>query len=114
MALNTNVVVDRMRLLTGDFIEDEPYLDDDIYMWFYEENGNSEVDGAVEALEAIINNISLSPARWQIGDASETGPALEALEKRLLSLKAKRSGSKVPVVIKSDRKNWCDFESAFN
>lgn len=113
MALNTNIVVDRMRLLTGDYIEDEPYLDDDIYLWFYEENGNSEVEGAIEALESIINNIALSPVRWEIGDSSESAPAIAALEARLDSLKARRAGTKVPVVIRSDRKNWDDFDKAF-
>ncbi len=111
--LDPSNFVDQMRLNTGDFIEDEPYLEDSIYVYFYNLAGNSVIDGSIMALESIINNIALSPQRWQIGDASETGPLVVALTERLTALKARRTGAKVPVILKSDRKNWCDFEKAF-
>jgi hypothetical protein len=111
--LDPNNFVDQMRLNTGDFIEDEPYLEDSIYVYFYELAGNSVIDGSIMALESIINNIALSPQRWQIGDASETGPLIEALNVRLVALQSRRTGAKVPVILRSDRKNWNDFEKAF-
>lgn len=112
--LNPLNLVDQMRLLTGDYIEDEPYLNDDVYLWMYEQNGNSVLDGSIEALESIINNIALSPAEWRIGDASEVATSVDALEKRLQALKLKRTTTKVPVVIASDRKSWCDFDELFS
>lgn len=111
--LDPTNIVDQIRLLTGDYIEDEPYLNDDVYLWFYSEASNSVIDAAIAALESIINNIALSPAQWRIGDASETNTSVAALESRLLSLKNKKSNSKVPVVFKSDRTNWNDFNKAF-
>lgn len=114
MALDPNNIVDQMRLLTGDYIEDEPYLEDAIYVWFYQENGNSVLDGAIEALESILNNIALSPARWTIGDASESRQTMESLERRLDDLKARQRDHKAPVIIKTDRKNWNDFNALFN
>ena len=105
--------VDQMRLNTGDCNEDEHYLEDSIYVYFYNLAGNSVIDGSIMALESIINNIALSPQRWQIGDASETGPLITALNERLVSLKSRRSGAKVPVILRSDRKNWNDFDKAF-
>ena len=111
--LDPSNFVDQMRLNTGDFIEDEPYLEDSIYVYFYNLAGNSVIDGSIMALESIINNIALSPQRWQIGDASETGPLITALNERLVSLQSRRTGAKVPVILRSDRKNWNDFDKAF-
>lgn len=111
--LNPTNIVDRMRLNTGDFIEDEPYLSDAIYLYFYQEAGNSIIDGSIQALESIINNIALSPQSWTIGAASETGPLITALEARLNALRSRRSGNKVPVILHTDRKNWNDFNKAF-
>ena len=111
--LDPSNFVDQMRLNTGDFIEDEPYLEDSIYVYFYNLAGNSVIDGSIMALESIINNIALSPQRWEIGDASETGPLITALNERLVSLKSRRTGAKVPVILRSDRKNWNDFDKAF-
>lgn len=111
--LDPSNFVDQMRLNTGDFIEDEPYLEDSIYVYFYELAGNSVIDGSIMALESIINNIALSPQRWQIGEASETGPLVTALTERLTALTQRRTGAKVPVILRSDRKNWCDFSDAF-
>lgn len=111
--LDPSNFVDQMRLNTGDFIEDEPYLEDSIYVYFYGLAGNSVIDGSIMALESIINNIALSPQRWQIGDASETGPLITALTERLQALKTRKTNSKVPVLLHSDRRNWCDFDEAF-
>ena len=111
--LDPNNFVDQMRLHTGDYLEDEEYLDDAIYVFFYNQTGHSVIDGSILALESIINNIALSPSKWQIGDASESAPIVGTLVDRLTALKQKRKNAKVPVVISSDRKNWCDFDKAF-
>lgn len=111
--LDPNNFVHRIRMLVGDFMLDEPYLQDDVYVWLYGQNGNSEIDAAVEALETIINHIALSPQEWRIGDAQERGASVSALTQRLRELKTKQKGTKVPVVIKTDRTNWDDFDKVF-
>ena len=113
MPLDPNNFVSQMRLNTGDFLEDELYLEDAIYVFFYNQTGNSVIDGSIQALEAIIANIALSPTKWAIGDASETAPRVVELNDRLVALKQRKSNNKVPVIINSDRKNWCDFNKAF-
>lgn len=111
--LDPNNFVDQMRLNTGDFIEDELFLDDAIYVHFYSQAGSSVIDGSILALEAIIANIALSPIKWTIGDASETAASVVQLNERLISLKQRKNSNKVPVIIKSDRKTWCDFDKVF-
>ena len=111
--LNPENFVDQMRLNTGDFIEDEDYLSDAIYVWFYNQAGQSVLDGSILALESIINNIALSPEKWAIGDSSESRPTVAVLTDRLNALKLKKKGTKVPVLLKSDRTNWNDFNKAF-
>lgn len=113
MALDPNNIVDQMRLMTGDYIDGEPYLEDAVYLWFYESNGNSLIDACIEALESIINHIALSPASWTIDEASETKQTMESLERRLHALRAKGRGNKPPMIIGTDRKNWHDFEAVF-
>lgn len=113
MSINPTTIVGQMRLNTGDFIEDEPYLTDTIYLYFYEKNGNSIVDGSIEALESIINYIALTPQSWTLGESKETQASVSSLNKRLESLKLKRKSSVTPIIVKSDRKDWNDFERAF-
>lgn len=111
--LDPNNFITQMRLNTGDFLEDEEYLSDAIYVYFYNEGGKSVIEGSILALESIINNIALTPQKWTIGDASETAPLVETLTMRLDELRSKQNNNKAPVIIKSDRKNWCDFEKVF-
>lgn len=112
--LDPNNFVSQMRLNTGDYIEGEDYLSDAIYVWFYNQANQSVLDGSILALESIINNIALSPETWKIGDTSESRPTVAVLTERLNSLKVKKKGSVVPLVMKSDRTNWNDFNKAFN
>lgn len=111
--INPNTIVGQMRLNTGDFILDEPYLTDAVYLFFYEKNNNSIIDASIEALESIINYIALTPQSWTLGESSETQASVSALNKRLESLRVKRKSSVTPIIIKSDRKDWHDFERAF-
>lgn len=111
--LDLNNYVDRIRFLVGDYILEEPYLHDSVYVWLYDSNGSDELEAAIEGLESIINNIALSPARWTIGDASEWNSNMPALQSRLAELKLRRETTKVPVVLKTDRKNWEDFNKLF-
>lgn len=111
--LDPNNFVDQMRLNTGDFLEDELYLDDSVYVHFYSQAGNSVIDGSILALEAIIANIALTPLKWSIGDASETAPQITQLNDRLVALKQRKTNNKVPIILKSDRKTWCDFNKVF-
>lgn len=112
--LDPSNYVDRMRILTGDYVLDEPFLEDSVYVYLYQKNGNSELDGAIEALESIINNIALSPSRWTIGEATEWSASIPQLTLRLEELKLKRKGTIVPVVLHTDRSNWDDFNDLFN
>lgn len=114
MNLDPNNIVDQIRLLTGDYIEDEPFLSDAIYLWFYQTKGNSVIDAAIEALESIINNLALSPEEWRIGDSSEVNRSITALESRLKDLRIRKKGTRVPIVFCSDRKNWNDFNELFS
>ena len=111
--LDPSTIVGQMRLNTGDYIEDEPFLSDDIYLWFYQQNGNSVLDGSIEALESIINYIALTPDAWRIGEASESKADVQTLSYRLADLKLKKRSAKAPIIIKTDRKNWNDFTKAF-
>lgn len=113
MLLNPENFVDQMRLNTGDFMEDELYLDDAIYVHFYRQAGSSVIDGSILALEAIIANIALTPLKWSIGDASETAPQVVQLNERLVALKQRKTNNKAPILLKSDRKTWCDFDKVF-
>ena len=73
--IDPNNFVDQMRLNTGDYIEEEDYLSDAVYVWFYNQANQSVLDGSILALESIINNIALSPEKWTIGSptAKEKG-----------------------------------------
>ena len=113
MLLDPDNFVSQMRLNTGDFLEDEAYLEDSIYVHFYLQAGRSVIDGSILALEAIIANIALSPTKWSIGDASESAPRVVELNERLVALKQRKTNNKVPVLLSSDRKSWCDFDKAF-
>ncbi len=112
-SVDTNTVVGRMRLLTGDYFENEHFLEDSIYLHLYAEAGNNELEGAIEALESIINNIALAPKEWRSGDVWEKGQDIKQLERRLAALKVRKRGVRVPIIMKSDRKNWDDFKKAF-
>ena len=111
--LDPNNFITQMRLNTGDYLEDEEYLSDAIYVYFYNLGGHSVIEGSILALESIINNIALTPQKWSIGDASETAPLVENLTMRLDALKSRQKNNKAPIVIKSDRNNWCDFDKVF-
>ena len=116
MSLNPNTIHGQMRLLTGDFSSagDDPWLTDDIYLWFYAQASNSILEGSIAALESIINQIALRPVSVTNADVKEVWTGTVAtLQARLASLKAQRSDRKVPMVIKSDRKNWNDFIDLF-
>lgn len=111
-AFNPTNPVDRIRLLVGDFILDEPFLSNDVYMWLYNENAQNDIATAIAALGHIINYIALSPTEWKIGEAQETAASVTILERRLADLQ-RQQGKAAPILIHSDRKNWCDFDDAF-
>jgi hypothetical protein len=112
MAFNPLNPVDRIRLLVGDFILDEPFLSNEVYLWLYSENGSDDLATAIAALQHIINYIALSPTEWKIGEAQETAASVTILERRLADLQ-RQQGKAAPILIHSDRKNWCDFDEAF-
>ncbi|AXQ66436.1 MAG: hypothetical protein [Caudoviricetes sp.] len=113
MSLDPNNFVAQMRLNTGDFQEDEYYLEDAVYVHFFRQAGNSVIEGSILALESIIANIALSPIKWTLGDSSETAPQVVQLNERLIALKKRKNNNTVPVLISSDRKSWCDFDKVF-
>lgn len=114
--ISPNSIVGQMRLMTGDFSTDasDPWLPDSVYTWFYAQANNSILEGSILALESIINNIALSPTTVTNADSSESYTnSVKTLSKRLEELKLKRNSSLVPVLIKSDRGNWNDFNELF-
>lgn len=116
MAFNPNTIHGQMRLLTGDFSSagDDPWLSDDIYLWFYQQANNNILQGSIDALESIINQIALRPVSVTNADVKEVWTGTVAiLQARLVALKGKRDNQAVPIVIKSDRKSWSDFDDLF-
>lgn len=116
MATPDNIT--QVRLTVGDTNNDLVWLEDNTYQWLLESNGNRVIDAAIEALEMIINQVALAPQSVQTEDVREVGPAVDALERRLTNLKAKRSSNTAvtrgfPMIIKSDRKNWDDIDSIY-
>lgn len=114
--ITPNTIVGQMRLMTGDFSTDasDPWLPDSVYTWFYAQANNSILDGSILALESIINNIALRPTSVTNADSSESyNNSVRTLSLRLHELRLKRTSSVVPVMIKSDRKNWKDFDDLF-
>ena len=107
--------VQQVRLLTGDVSLQVPYLADSTYEWLLETYTNNTLDAAVEALEMIINQISLAPQSISTDAAKEVAPLVANLELRLKSLKVRKNTVKTgfPMIIKSDRSNWDDFDSLF-
>ncbi|MCK2041945.1 hypothetical protein KZO83_04490 [Chromohalobacter sp. TMW 2.2308] len=116
--IDPNTDIGRTRLLTGDTATEEldQYLPDNIYDWFLQDNEGDVYEAAIAALETIINQLSLTPERWRIGDASENRANIDTLEKRLDALILKRNRVKktpVPILLNTDRKDWSDFEAIF-
>lgn len=117
--------VKQIRLLIGDTSQDLPYLADETYEWILTtstgQGGDYQLVAACEALEMIINQIALSPQSIKTEEITEIGPLVAALELRLKSLKAKRDaaaaqygfGKSFPMMVKSDRRGWNDFDELF-
>ena len=106
--------IQQLRLIVGDVSIDYPFLDDNTYTWLIE-TYPTQNSAAVEALEMIINQIALSPQSIKTDAVTEVGPLVANLEARLRSLKAKQQASSTgfPMLVKSCRTNWDDFNSLF-
>ena len=110
--------IQRIRLTIGDISEDWAILEDDVYEYLLYNNGSDEQAAAIEALENIINYYSLNPTDEAFGDVSGKRFDIRVMEKRLEALKTKStkdsSGvSRVPIMLRSDRKDWNDFNKIF-
>lgn len=117
MALADNAI-ERIRLLTGDLEETDPILDDSTYEYLYLENSNNELEAAIEALETILTFLTVNPSWQDIGSVSYRNMNLEMVEQRLSDLKARRNldaskAKRIPIMLKSDRKDWNDIDSIF-
>ena len=106
--------IQQLRLIVGDVSTDFPFLDDNTYQWLLD-TFVVQNNAAVEALEMIINQIALSPQSIKTDAVTEVGPLVASLEKRLSSLKAKKqiNATGFPMIVKSDRTSWDDFNSLF-
>ena len=105
--------VARVRLLTGD-IGDVPILDDNVYEFQLLSYGN-ELDAAIECLENIISYITVNPQQEKIGNVTYSNYDVKAFEQRRKELINKKvndgkTTNAIPVVVRSDRKSWCDFD----
>ena len=108
----------RIRLQIGDVSEDFPILDDSVYEYLLYKNNSDELRTAIEALENIINYYSLNPQDESFGTVSGAGYNPRQMEKRLEDLKGKlvtdsSNVKRVPVMIKTDRTSWNDFNKLF-
>lgn len=112
--MTTPSAIQQLRLIVGDVSTDYPFLDDNTYQWLIE-TYPTQNSAAVEALEMIINQIALSPQSIKTDAVTEVGPLVANLEARLKSLKAKQqiSATGFPMIVKSDRTSWDDFNSLF-
>ena len=106
--------IQQLRLIVGDVSTAYPFLDDNTYQWLLD-TFVVQNNAAVEALEMIINQIALSPQSIKTDAVTEVGPLVASLEKRLSSLKAKKqiNATGFPMIVKSDRTSWDDFNSLF-
>lgn len=111
----TPTVIQQIRLIVGDTAGDFPFLDDSTYQWLISLYPTNIYAAAVDALEMIINQLALSPQSIKTQDLTEIGPLVASLEARLTSLKAKAVPSRkgFPMIVKSDRTNWNDFNTLF-
>lgn len=105
--------ISQVRLLTGDVNLELPYLADDTIQWLLQDKG-SVLEAAIEGLEIIINQISLAPESIKTDAVNEIKPKVDNLERRLTELKSRRgTNKKFPMLVRSDRSNWDDFNSLF-
>lgn len=105
--------IQRLRLTTGD-ISEFPILEDGVYEFQLFQSA-TEDEAALVCLENIINFVTLNPTQVTLGDAKAIVYDLNAFESRYEALKFKieagATGSpKTPIIIKSDRKDWSDFD----
>lgn len=110
--------VQRIRLSIGDISEELPILADEVYEYLLYENGSDEQATAIAALENIINYFSLNPTDEVFGDISGKRFDVRLMESRLNELRTKttkdKSGvSRIPMMLRSDRKGWDDFNKLF-
>ena len=66
-----------------------------------------------QSLEDHISNIN-SEFDYYENEMKEKDKEIETLNDRLTALRERRTNAKVPLLIKSDRKNWCDFDKVFD
>ena len=109
--------IQRIRLMVGDTTT-FPMLEDSVYQFLYLSNNNDELATAIEAAESIINSLVLNPLDDSVGTASQKTRTLREMERRLTELQNKKikdsSGSqRIPVVIRTDRKDWNDINNIF-
>jgi hypothetical protein len=105
--------IEQVRLNTGD--TDGEYLQDDVIEWLLEQSGNSVGEASIEALETIINQLVLNPQREKSGGYEAWGQNIQALERRLVSLKKRKNTKRpVPMVIGvGGRTSWKDIDSIY-
>lgn len=118
MALSNNYI-ERIRLLVGDIDEDYEYFPDSTYEFIYLDNGQNELVAAIVAMENLINYIALNPESERLGQVQGSRMSVEALTLRLESLKQRlynggdSYNKRLPMIVKSDRSSWSDFDSLF-
>lgn len=112
----TTSAITRVRLTVGDISEDWPILEDSVYEYLLLSNNSDEHVAAIEALENIINFYALNPTNETFGDISGSQFNIKVMERRLTNLKlsnGKVGVQPVPILLKTDRKNWNDFDKIF-
>lgn len=112
--------VSQVRLMIGDTDTTEPFLEDEQIQFFLDQNQGHTLKAAIESLASIIAAIALAPSSLKVGAITEEAPEVEDLEQRLVYLQTKLANGggvgrgKLPLIVKSDRKDWDDFDSLFH
>lgn len=105
--------IELVRFYIGD--TDSSYLDDAVIQYLLDEHGNSPLDAAIEALEAIINEIALQPRSASVDGIRTERASVASLEARLDELKTKKNARKgiMPILLHTKRQDWNDITRIF-
>ena len=111
-------LIQQVKFKVGDTSLNYPFLADSTYDWLLDKNSNNIIKAAIEALEMIINQISLSPESIKTDAVDEVKASVPVLERRLNALKkqltqAAIGAGRFPFLVHSDRRNWNDLDSLF-
>jgi len=104
----------RVRLKVGD-VAKIPWLDDGVYNFALQNNDGNELRAAYDVLRYVESRIALEPSGNTNGFYSESRPILKEIERLKdelhIELRKAEGTYKVPIIVRTDRKDWKDIDS---